>query len=317
VASLDGRRAMNGSASNLLFDECYRALAFDFRVQAEVAGIDKLVHHFLTPFRSSRPSHATTTYTIARGETTPFVVYRDGSCVQRAFSLITVADFVLSEVIIEAIERTEDFLVLHAAAASWADYGIVFPAPPDHGKSTLVAGLTRAGFSYLTDEASLIDPATGKLHPFPRALWFEPPTLEMFPEVRERLPAECRIDGRLHYQVRPEDIRPGSIGRPCRIRYVVAPEYRRGSTTTLEPMTRAAAVRMLAENSFNFGSFGDRGLRVLRDVIADAKCYRLYMGDLNSAVSLVEELVGLNQARAAPHGKLPLPSLKKEGAVSS
>jgi hypothetical protein len=62
VVSLDGGWAVNGSARSLLFDECYRALAFDFRVQAGVAGMDNLVHHFLTPFRSGQPSDATTTY---------------------------------------------------------------------------------------------------------------------------------------------------------------------------------------------------------------------------------------------------------------
>ncbi|MGH2746786.1 MAG: hypothetical protein ACRDKB_02530 [Actinomycetota bacterium] len=232
------------------------------------------------------------TYRIVRedDEKSLYVVYREGECVLRATSLSGVLDWLLWDVHGQAMVGSREFLILHAGAVSWDDRGIVLPAPPDSGKTTLTAGLTRAGLSYLTDEAALIDPVTARMHPYPRALWFEPPTLELFPEVRNSLPPACRVDGRSHYQVCPDDLRPGSVGGPCQIRYVIAPHYAKGSSTFLEPISRAAGVHALAKNAFNFDDFSAGGLSVLAEIVRGADCYRLSIGNLSEAVALIKDL---------------------------
>lgn len=276
----------------LLFDEHYQVLSYRFRIRSEVPGIDALVGRFLASFRAPNGSGTWPCYeVVSHPSPFPFAVVRDGRCVHRSVTLTSVADFLLWEVNTEPISRVRDHLVVHAGAVSWGRRGIVLPAPPDHGKTTLAAGLTRAGLSYLTDEAAMIDPATGQLHPYPRALWFEPPTLRLFPEVRRSLPADCRVDGRSHYQISPDDLRPGAVGGPCRIRYVIAPRYTKGSSTSLEPISKAAGVHMLAKNAFNFEDFGARGLSALAGVVRGADCYRLSIGDLSEAVALIQDLV--------------------------
>src|SRR5207249_11214278 len=118
---------------------------------------------------------------------------------------------ILQDVSNRAIERARHHLVIHSGAVSWHGRAVMLPAPPDSGKTTLSAALTRAGFSYLTDEAALIDPTTGAIHPFPRALCMERPTLRAMPELIETLPPECGDLSREHYHVRPDDLREGAV----------------------------------------------------------------------------------------------------------
>ena len=86
--------------------------------------------------------------------------------------------------------------------------GVLLPGPPDSGKTTLTAGLVRAGFRYLTDEAAFVDPTTRILRPFPRPLWMELGTVEIIPGVRDKLPAFSQ-GARLNYHVAPNDLRLG------------------------------------------------------------------------------------------------------------
>jgi hypothetical protein len=210
--------------------------------------------------------------------------------VLRSRSAAGAIDYLLWRASTETIERASGFLVLHAGAVSFGRKGVVLPAPPDSGKTTLTAGLTRAGFRYLSDEAAFLELGTGRLHPFPRALWMDRETLDILPGVREILPAFVR-GPRDAYHVDPSELRPRSIGSPCRVRFVIAPTYAPGRTS-LEPMSRAETLVALARNSFNAERVGLRGIRLLGDVVRRAECFRLVMGDLDSAVEAVSGLVG-------------------------
>jgi hypothetical protein len=192
----------------------------------------------------------------------------------------------------EAIRRTRGFLLLHAGAASWNGAGVLLPAAMDSGKTTLVAGLIRAGFDYLSDEAAAIDPASTWVHPYPKPLSMEPSSVEAIRDLAGRLPAKYAWGTRVQYQIRPSDLRPRSVGTACPVRYVVAPEYDRTHETGLHPISRAAAVTILADNSFNLDRFGSRGVRTLARVVEQADCYRLRIGELDGAVRLMLDLVG-------------------------
>ena len=62
-------------------------------------------------------------------------------------------------------------LLVHAGAVVAPDgTAVLLPGPSGAGKTTLVAGLVRAGFGYLSDEAGAIDPATLCVHAFARPL---------------------------------------------------------------------------------------------------------------------------------------------------
>ena len=278
----------------------YRALSYRFRVRTELPEVAGPLAALLGPMAASEVTPAPLyEITLDDFEPGPYVVELDDALVQRTESARLAVDYVLWHVNAEAIKGTATYLALHAGAVSRGGEAVILPAPPDSGKTTLTAGLVRAGFEYLSDEAALIDPGTAMVHPFPRAMWMEPPTVELLGRTGGGVPA--LEDDRYHYQVLAEDLRSGSAGGPCPVGFVIAPMYQKGSATSLEPIGRAEAVRMLAENSFNFPRFGASGLVVLHRLVAGARCFRLRVGDLETAVATVSELVRPGSGHGRPH----------------
>ncbi|HXF71801.1 MAG TPA: hypothetical protein VNO79_04225 [Actinomycetota bacterium] len=274
------------------FHGSYRVLSYGFRIEASVPGLGERLDDLLARFRAPRLDGAAR-YELRREPSTGLlVVDRDGVCVQRGRTEASIVDFVLWDAGTRAVERATDLLALHAGAVALDGRGVLLPAPPDSGKTTLTAALTRAGFSYLSDEVAPIDPGTGLLRPFPRALWMDARAIDRLGGLWERLPEELRALRRAQYHVRPEDLRPDPVGGDVRVHLVVAPAYAGGREVRLEPLSRAEALVLLAENAFNLERFGGRGVEVLARVVAGARCFRLRMGDLEEAVRAVRGLLG-------------------------
>lgn len=280
------------SISEWQFDRSYRALSYAFRVRTNFPRAGFLLDRLLAPFRAV-VSNEVPTYDLVRtkGERLPFSLYVDDARVQEVESASSMVDFVLANVTIQAVELMEDFVSFHAAAAAWDRRGIIFPGEPDAGKTTLVAGLTQVGFAYLSDEAALIEPQTGLLHPFPRALAMDSHSVDAIPGLRQKLPPDHDQFMKYRFHVAPDDLRPGAVGRPCRVQYVIAPKYEAGSTTVLEPMSRAEALMTLAENSFNLVRFGGSAVQSLHRVMGSVTGYRLRIGSLEDGIRRVLDVV--------------------------
>lgn len=190
-----------------------------------------------------------------------------------------------------AVERGSSHSVLvHAAGASRRGVGVVLPAPMECGKTTLVAGLVRAGFAYLTDEAVAVDSDTLTLRPYPKPLSIDPGSWRVLPELRPQVEAGVERYLSRQWQVPPDGIRPGAVSGPVPPRLVVSPRYEAEATTTLEPVRRAEMVRMLAEQTFHLHDAGRRNLTVLAELVRRCDCYRLTVGDLDRACELLIEL---------------------------
>ena len=67
-------------------------------------------------------------------------------------------------------ESPEPWVVLHAAAVARGGQAVLLPAASGAGKSTLTAALLTSGWSLLSDELALIDPATARVCPLPKAV---------------------------------------------------------------------------------------------------------------------------------------------------
>ncbi|MGH2699633.1 MAG: hypothetical protein ACRDJL_10635 [Actinomycetota bacterium] len=267
-------------------------LEYTFRFRTRLPRVAALVEDLLCSFRIP-PVAGSPTYDVVDDHQpwSRYAAYLEGQSVREYDSLEPVLDYLFWHINREAITSVTKCVVVHAAAASWEEDGVLMPAPMDSGKSTLVAGLTAAGFSYLSDEAAPLDPATGRLHPYPKPIWLERGSVEALPGLLNALSSKWgrRLGDRYH--VRPEELSPVSTGSQCRVGYVIVPSYEAGSPTSLEPMSRAQGLLSLTQSCFNFGRFGKTGLALLSDVVTGARCYRLRMGDLESAVRAVADLV--------------------------
>ena len=192
----------------------------------------------------------------------------------------------------EVVRRTTPrYPLLHAAAAVLRGVAVLLPGPPESGKTTTVAGLVRAGFGYLTDEAVAIDPDTMLARPYPKPLSVDRGSWDVLADVRPS--HHGRVSGQ--WQVPARLIRPDAVAGPAPVRFVVVPAYKTRTATRLEPMSRGETLMSLADSTFQFQDNVRRNLTVLARVVAGADCYRLAVDDLDSAVTLIEELVGSEQ----------------------
>ena len=221
-----------------------------------------------------------------------YALHLDDSKIQEVVSAGSMLDWLIAHFCQQAIDTTEEFLALHAGVVASDGVSAIFPAPPDAGKTTLTAGLTRAGLGFLSDEIAAIDTDTALVHPFPRPILMDAATMDVLDGLREELPPAYEAFRRGRYHVAPDDLRPGSLGTACEIGFVIAPAYRPGSSTTLQPMSRAETLMHLADTSFNLDRMGRAGFEALVQVARSGRGYRLSIGDLESAIAIVTDLLG-------------------------
>lgn len=273
----------------------YRVLSFRFDVRSELPSIGRELERFLEGFRTAADLDGGPRYEISWGPTGPSVRV-GGVQVYETTTERDVVSWVLADVHACAIDRERTALVIHAGAVSWRGRGIMLPAAPDAGKTTTVAGLVRAGFDYLTDEATIVDPDTLRLAPYPFPLKMERPSIDAVfgsvPEgMRERVGAYTRVH--------PFEIRPDSIADPCPLAFLIVPAYTPGGPTAIERITRAEALVATATQAVNLKRSGAQGFRVLERLLADAGCFRLRIGDLDGAVEQITRVADASLAGVA------------------
>jgi hypothetical protein len=219
-------------------------------------------------------------------------VYVDEELALPAYDPSWVARFLTWHVNQAVIGRSSRYVLLHAGMVARRGCGVVLPGRPEAGKTTLVAGLIRNGFGYVTDEAVAIDPVDLEVAPYPKPLSIDRGSWPVLPDFD---PITHGSDARYHsgqWHVNPATIRPNAIAGRTPISVVAFPRFQAGATTVLEPITRAQTLLELAGETFRFHEAGRRNLRTLGEVVRQATCYRLVSGDLEEACALVGDAVG-------------------------
>lgn len=189
--------------------------------------------------------------------------------------------------------RVHHLLVIHSAVVSRRGRAILLPAPPASGKSTLCAALVTDGWQFGSDEFALVNPETGAIHPMPRPVSLKNSSVALindrWPDARfgpEVLDAEGT---RIRY-LRPPTQSVIDAPAVLRARWIVIPQYRPGSATMLEPMSRAAMLAHLADSSYNFSQFGPGGFTCLGDLVERAHAFRLTYSNTDEALAMVDRL---------------------------
>jgi hypothetical protein len=271
--------------------------ALDFRFAVRMAGDDlaDYVERIFAPFATADPSephqHVYSVVDDGPRFKNRYALYFDGQPIVRTpFEPLPLA-FLLWHLNIAVVAASDRYLLVHAAAASYNGSAILLPAAKDSGKTTLVARLVQRGCGYFTDEATAIDPVTLAVHPYPKPLAVEPGSWEVLADLRPDLDDRFLPFVRDQWHVVPDSIRPDAIAEPCPPRLIVSPRYEAGAQTSLEAISRAQAVLLLAENAFNFQSHKADGLRAFADVVSGCDCYRLTIGSHEDASDEVMRMV--------------------------
>jgi hypothetical protein len=193
-----------------------------------------------------------------------------------------------------------DGVVCHAGGVVHEGVGVVLPAHMESGKSTLTAGLVRAGAAYLSDEAVAFTRGTAVMHAYAKPLSIDPGAWYLFPELEPDGPFATNGHKESQWQVPPACFRSDAVADACTARLVVFPRYVAGSETDVVPLRRAEALVELAKNTFAFNRKGRDALDELAGIVRTVDCFRMTVGDLDQAVALIGELVAEARARSLP-----------------
>jgi len=192
-------------------------------------------------------------------------------------------------IVTNALDRLgKNNLLFHAGVVAQGGRGVLLAAPSGSGKTTLVGGLLQAGFNYLTDEIAVLDTQTGRALPFARSLCLKPGTRELLMQHFPRLK-----NARKYFNFGREPVvflTPRKIEwatQPVHVVGVIFPQFIRGAGTTLEKIPRSEALELLLNQAFNLRSHGAEGLAQAVELLRKARCYKLTVGTLGSAVQLL------------------------------
>ena len=271
----------------------FDALGLAFSVACEDRGLRDRLDEVLGPLASNGPAEHRYELGPASGvdPELPFEVRFDEDRVAGLTTKSAMVDALVHDLNRRVVDASPH-LLLHAGGVASGGVGVAVPGQTEAGKTTLTAGLVRAGLGYLTDEALALDRETLLVEPYPKPLSIDPGAWAFFPELEPPVPDEEGYDC-VQWQVPATAIRPESLAGPCPVVAVVFPRYEAGADTALVPVGRGEALVELAKNTFHFKERGARELDLLAELARGVDCYRLTMGELDQAVDLVAGLVGV------------------------
>jgi len=181
-------------------------------------------------------------------------------------------------------------LVLHAAAAARSGRAVALVGDSGAGKSSLVAALVRAGWTYLSDEAIGVD-ADANFHPYPRPITLRRGSWSALADMEARLPADRERFAATEWHVPALSLDAVADG-PMPPRAVILVRHAPGARADLRPITRGAAIEQLARQSCNLSHFGQEGLDRLASVVRQSSCFDFISGSVGDGVELIESGLG-------------------------
>lgn len=202
-------------------------------------------------------------------------------------------------------ERMGFRLLLHAGVVEKGDIGVVLPAIPGSGKSTLTAALMCRGYRLLSDEFGVVSMESGRLFPMVRPVALKNESIAViralsgpdaigpeYPKTRKGTVAHLKPSAesvcRSHQQVRPS--------------IVLFPKYSRDEVSArLESLPPETAFTKLSVNSFNYEFLGASSFDAVARIVRDSVSFRIIFSDLMAAVSLVDRLVEERQCSSRNH----------------
>ncbi len=274
----------------------YRAVGYRFVVEGNDADVVReRVRHALEPLADPSPveGEEPVAYQVVdrgSGAGPRYRVSIGRRTLVRTDSTATASGFVVWHVNLAVVKADRGkHLILHAGGVHHEGVTIALPAPMESGKTTTTAGLLRAGFGYLTDEALVLDRDTWRVTPYPKALALDKRSVEVVGAVTQPSYRNAESDAQWH--VPWWDLGSAGVPESARVDLVLFPSYRAGSATELTAVSPGESLMLLAGSTFEFSRRPRRNLETLAALAEVLPAYQLSIGDLGAAVDLVTQLV--------------------------
>jgi len=182
----------------------------------------------------------------------------------------------------QVIEGSLHRAVFHSAAVARDGDAVLLIAPSESGKTTLTAKLVDRGWSYLTDEATIVNQDL-MLDGYPKPLSIDRGAWTLLPHLEPSGSPRLMEYHRHQWQVPGHHI--GSVRRRARLRMIVFPSVRRDRDTVLEPVSPAQSVMAASMSMFRTGEpkLGTWRVRRLAAMASAVPAYSLVQSDLGAA----------------------------------
>jgi hypothetical protein len=176
---------------------------------------------------------------------------------------------------------TSSAAVFHAAALTHESAGVMLVGPSGAGKSTLTLNLIKRGWQPLTDDATLMDVATGTIRPFPRCFHVDPAWA-----VRSADAAAFEWLASLPGHARPRQW----AAEGQHITAVFFVERDPVGPSRCVPLFQARGAGLLVSHAIKTMLTPTEVTRAAVRLVSGASCYRLTNGDLEATLDFIASL---------------------------
>jgi hypothetical protein len=218
-----------------------------------------------------------------------FFCYENGIGTEGGLARNQVVPYLIYKLFAKRMAGLQHRLLFHAGVVAKNGQALLLPAPSGSGQSTLAAALSASGWTYLSDELAVVDPATLCVEPFALPIGLKDKSMDAlapFIPAVEDLPRHIRMDGigvRYH---RPAEVTPEGC---LPIRTLVYPQYNHDAATRLTELPPLDSLDVLAATGSSARPLVSSDVRAMLKM-ASLPSYRLEFSDLGQAISLINNL---------------------------
>ncbi len=258
-------------------DQRFRILDTVFRILTQDHGLAAWVARLLHDFEStSRPARSAHIVQITGGADEPCVLHR--GCYRQASgnSAADVLPDLIGLINQAAIGEVRHFAA-HASVVARGDRVVAFPARSGGGKTTLAAASLLSGFSYVSDEALILNDS-GLVVPYPKPLALS----------RWSCQALGLSNAGEETLFTPADLGSSVVSSNVQLTDLVISQYGDGEPS-IASIPSSEAVSQLISNSFNHYKDPERAFRISTDVARKTRVWRLDYRDPSDALRNLEK----------------------------